>query len=65
MSKSNEVTTDYSKWFEVAKYDNLTTKSEKIRAMHRDGMSRGDIAKKLNIRYQHVRNVLITPVKKS
>jgi len=46
-------------------YDSLPTKSAKIRAMAADGMSRGDIARALEIRYQHVRNVLVTPVKRS
>jgi AbrB family looped-hinge helix DNA binding protein len=36
----------------------LPTKSAKIRALHRTGYSRAEIAKFLNIRYQHVRNVL-------
>lgn len=40
------------------------TKSAIIRLLHAEGMSRGSIAKKLGIRYQHVRNVLITPIKK-
>lgn len=40
------------------------TKSEAIRALAASGMSRGDIAKTMNIRYQHVRNVLVTPLKK-
>ena len=39
------------------------TTSGKIRFLNSQGMSRGAIAKTLNIRYQHVRNVLITPVK--
>ena len=38
--------------------------SQKIRALHSTGMSKGDIARILNKRYQHVRNVLITPIKK-
>lgn len=42
----------------------LTTVSAKIRFLDSKGMSRGDIAKFLTIRYQWVRNVLITPVKK-
>ncbi len=41
----------------------LPTKSAVIRALAADGWSRGHIAKALKIRYQHVRNVLITPVK--
>ena len=45
------------------KVKNLPTTSAKIRALHRANFSRGQIAKALNIRYQHVRNVLITPVK--
>jgi len=40
------------------------TKSAAIRKLSADGKSRGDIAKMLDIRYQHVRNVLITPIKK-
>jgi len=42
-----------------------TTTSAKIRALHASGMSRGDIAKLLGKRYQHVRNVLITPIKRT
>ena len=42
----------------------LPTTSAKIRAMAAEGYSRGAIAKKLDIRYQHVRNVLITELKK-
>jgi hypothetical protein len=45
----------------IAKYG---TKSAAIRALHASGMDRGAVAKALKIRYQHVRNVLITPVKK-
>lgn len=41
----------------------LETKSAKIRFLHKKGFSRGDISRILNIRYQHVRNVLITPLK--
>lgn len=41
----------------------LPTKSAKIRYLASLDMSRGDIARYLDIRYQHVRNVLITPVK--
>lgn len=42
----------------------LDTMSAKIRYLNSEGMSRGDIARTLNIRYQWVRNVLITPLKK-
>lgn len=44
--------------------DASTTKSFKIRTLSSMNMSRGQISKILNIRYQHVRNVLITPLKK-
>lgn len=37
----------------------LRTKSDKIRALAREGYSRSEIAKYLEIRYQHVRNVLV------
>lgn len=43
--------------------DKLETKSAKIRFLNSIGYSRGQIAKTLDIRYQHVRNVLITPIK--
>lgn len=41
------------------------TKSAAIRALLSEGMSRGAVAKFMNIRYQHVRNVDITPIKKA
>jgi bifunctional DNA-binding transcriptional regulator/antitoxin component of YhaV-PrlF toxin-antitoxin module len=37
----------------------LATKSDKIRALGGAGYARGDIARYLGIRYQHVRNVLV------
>lgn len=37
----------------------LRTKSDKIRALGRARYERGDIARYLGIRYQHVRNVLV------
>ena len=37
----------------------LTTKSDKIRALYREGYSRSEIRRILDIRYQHVRNVLV------
>lgn len=43
----------------------ITTVSGQIRFLASQGMSRGDIAKKLNKRYQHVRNVLTQPLKKA
>lgn len=39
------------------------TKSGVIRYLDSQQMKRGDIAKLLNIRYQHVRNVLTQPLK--
>jgi len=41
----------------------LPTKSAKIRYLTKLKWSRSQIADKLGIRYQHVRNVQITPVK--
>lgn len=46
-----------------SKYDQLPTKSAKIRAMYDDGIKKTIIASYLGIRYQHVRNVLMTPLK--
>lgn len=40
---------------------NLTTVSDKIRALDDAGFNRADIARFLNKRYQHVRNVLTSP----
>ena len=37
----------------------LTTKSEKIRVLGRKGVPTADIARFLEIRYQHARNVLV------
>ncbi len=35
------------------------SKSQEIRKLSQDGLSRSEIAKKLKIRYQFVRNVLV------
>lgn len=48
---------------QTTKLNKLPTKSAKIRYLNSLDMTRGQIAKTLDIRYQHVRNVLITPVK--
>ena len=45
--------------------DGTTTKAVKIRGLLASGMTRGEVAKTLGIRYQHVRNVEITPIKKA
>ena len=42
----------------------LPTKSAKIRALDTAGVKRADIARYLDIRYQHVRQVLMNPPKK-
>lgn len=41
------------------------SKSAVIRYLSSQGMSRGDISRFVGIRYQHVRNVLTQPLKKS
>jgi predicted ArsR family transcriptional regulator len=41
-----------------------STKSAVIRYLASQGVSRGDIARILGIRYQHVRNVLTQPLKR-
>lgn len=41
------------------------TKSATIRKMFADGISKADIARAMNIRYQHVRNVLVQMEEKS
>ena len=46
------------------KYQNLTSVSAIIRKMKDDGFSRWSIHKDSGILYQHVRNVLITPLAK-
>lgn len=60
-NKSTNPTTTHNLEELMSKYQ---TKSGVIRFLDAEGMKRGEIAKLLNIRYQHVRNVLITPIKK-
>ncbi len=55
---------DYSEWFKFDELQNHDTISSKIRYLSGKGKTRGEISRILNIRYQHVRNVLITPTKK-
>lgn len=43
----------------------LKTKSAMIRKLHADGWTRSKIAAFMQIRYQHVRNVLTQPLKKN
>lgn len=45
-------------------FDSEMTTSAKIRALHAQGWTRSQIAKGLGVIYQHVRNVLITPLKR-
>jgi DNA-binding transcriptional regulator YiaG len=47
------------------KNDDTLNKSQKIRKLYEVTQDRGTIADLLQIRYQHVRNVLITPLKKT
>lgn len=44
--------------------NDIKTVSGKIRYLNGKGKTRSEISKILNIRYQHVRNVLVTPLKK-
>lgn len=44
--------------------DTLTTTSAKIRYLTAEGLTRSNIAKHLNIIYQHVRNVQLQPLKR-
>lgn len=44
--------------------DGTLNVSQKIRTLNSIGVSRSQIAKVLDKRYQHVRNVLTTPIKK-
>jgi len=46
------------------KLNALPTTSARIRFLNELGKSRSEIAVELDKRYQHVRNVLITPIKK-
>lgn len=46
------------------KLSELTSKSAKIRYLNSIGWTRKEIKIKLNISYQHVRNVLVTVLKK-
>lgn len=46
-------------------YNDLKTKSAKIRYLHGEKFSRSQIANYLGIRYQHVRNVLTTELKRT
>ena len=57
MTKQQKVTAA-----QIAKLESFATTSAKIRYLDSLGHTRGQIAKRLGIRYQWVRNVLVTPV---
>lgn len=81
MSKKNEATTTVTAEvstpdFKAVAADSTLNVSQRIRKLSELGLKRGDIVKALTeagyktkngspIRFQHVRNVLITPVKKA
>lgn len=67
MSKTQTVVTtnvEESKFDAAAFIAKHGTKSAAIRQLNADGKTRTEIKNLLGIRYQHVRNVLITPIKK-
>jgi hypothetical protein len=72
MSKTNTVTetveTTSKVEFDATKYNELLAEHKSvsgvIRYLASTGMSRGDISRVTGKRYQHVRNVLVTPLKK-
>lgn len=59
-----EETNPLAKYDRKALLDKYKTKSATIRHLHSEGLTTGQIAKVLGIRYQHARNVLVTPVTK-
>lgn len=59
-AKTNEQVQKYDQ----AEMDALNGKSAKIRYLTSKGLSRSEIANMLGIRYQHVRNVQVTLLKK-
>jgi hypothetical protein len=56
---------DFKADFTPQAFDGFKTKSEEIRARSKSGQSRSVIAKAMGIRYQHVRNVLLQPLKRA
>lgn len=60
-----EVAVEVQEAFNAQTYiESCGSVSAAIRKLTEEGKSRGEVAKLLNKRYQHVRNVLITPIKK-
>ncbi len=70
MTKSNknnvvveeEVVLDFTTMNPDEIFEHFGNISKSIRGLNKLEYSRGEIAKMLNKRYQHVRNVLITPL---
>lgn len=60
---TNTNKTTAPKTIESVDLSQCATTSARMRTLSAAGFSTGSIAKFLNKRYQHVRNVLITPVK--
>lgn len=60
-TKKTTKTVSQGQPFDLSKYP---SKSAAIRDLAAGGISRSDIAKTIGIRYQHVRNVLETPLKR-
>jgi transposase len=65
MAISREATEARLETTATAMVAKLGSKSAVIRKLHADGMSTGDISRFMDIRFQHVRNVLTNPLKKA
>jgi hypothetical protein len=59
---SAETKRDLSKYSVPKLLETHKTMSGVIRALAKEGLTRGEISKVTGKRYQHVRNVLITPL---
>lgn len=64
MSKINKESSTVTEVNYQLELKNYPTTSSKIRFLTSKNISRSEISKMLNIRYQHVRNVQIIPIKK-
>jgi hypothetical protein len=64
MSKTNKTTETQVEFNYETLLQEHKTVSAVIRYLASTGMSRGDISRLTGKRYQHVRNVLVTPLKK-
>ena len=63
-NKSKTTTAKANKSQLESKLSDYPSKSAMIRDLSSKGLTRSEIAKIMEIRYQHVRNVLITPIKR-